>query len=485
MNIKLLNLNSKFITMRTKGILIIVTLLFVNFTAFAQQIPNSNFETWTDTYNAEGWNSLNLEVSIFNFHSAEQSTDVEEGIYSAKLTSGELLGQFIPGLITLGEIDIENQSIGGGIPFGERPTGLCYFFKYLPEGNDTTYMISLLTKWNEATENTDTIGMTAYFTSNETSAYTQVNVPYIYNSEEIPDTLNVIFLSSGFTGTVGSTLLVDNVSMLYTDVIISPTFCFSATDTAPFDFTTDFMDIPNAVSYKLDVAHDANFTNFLTIYENWDIGLNTSYYVGTIVQPSLYFYRVRVNYGTEISMNSNTIAVPLPTLSLDATEVASNSFKANWGDPINTANYYIDVATDIDFQSFVSGYENLYVNDGTISLLIENLNVETEYFYRVRVEYENGDYLSENSNTVSVNTTVSINDIISENIKVYSENNTIVILTETQSLPNKIVVYNIQGKEVKSISNPKGKEIVFVKNAGMYIVNLQYDDFVVNKKVVR
>ncbi len=462
-----------------KNIVITFGIIFINLISFSQQIPNGDFEIWSDANNAQDWNSVNFD-SPLNLHSAVSTTDMHQGNFAAELESQQdaIFGQFVPGLITLGDIDVVNASITGGIVFTERPTGISYFFKYLPQGGDTTYMISLLTKWNDATQQTDTIGMTGYFTTDTYDTYTELNVPFVYKSLETPDTLNVIFLSSGFVGTVGSTLLVDDVTLLY-GAVISPTLCFSASDTTYNQFTTKCMNIPDASSYELDVSENSDFTSFVLGYEDLNIGADTFAVVD--VPTGLYFYRKRVNYGTETSINSNTIAVPMPILNLDATSITSSSFIANWQSAKNATDYYIDVATDESFANIVSGYDNLSVGNVT-NYLIENLNSETEYFYRIRTQYDT--YTSENSNVISVNTAVGIENIISENINVYSDKDNIVIFCNNEYLPKGIAIYNIQGKQVTSLTNITSSEIIKLRKQGIYIIKLRFNDFVISKKVV-
>lgn len=460
----------------TKFLFLFIAFSSLLFSAKSQQITNGDFENWTDGNDAEVWNSFNF----LSFHSATQSSNAHGGTYAANLTSGSLLGQFMPGLITLGVIDMANQTITGGIPFTDRPTGISYFFKYQAQNNDTSYMIALLTKWNDATQQTDTVGMTGYFTADTYVNYTELNVPFFYNSTETPDTLNVIFISSGFNGTAGSTLIIDDVTLLY-GAVISPTFCFPASEITYSSFTTRCMTIPSASSYRLDVSESIDFASFVSGYEDLDIGTDTFAIVN--LNAGLYFYRKRVVYGSETSINSNKMAVPMPCLNADATNISSNSFTANWQIANNATNYIIDIATDANFTNILTSYNNLSVGN-TASYLIQNLEVETEYFYRVRVEYEDGNYLSRNSNVISVQTSVGIENIVSGKIKIYSSDNKAFIINNNKELPNNITIFNIQGKKIKTITNPKNKEVLFIENKGMYIVNLQYPGFVINKKVI-
>ena len=223
-------------------------ILLIFFTAniySQQQIPNGNFENRTNN-EADFWNSsINAGVTIYT---AEQTSDSYQGNYAAKLTSMSVFGQFIPGFITLGEINFTDMTLTGGTPYTDRPDGINFFFKYLPSGVDTMFFAAFLTHWNNTAFETDTIGMTGYFTADTYDSYTQINLPFIYTSAETPDTLNIIFTSSGFNGNGGSTLFIDSLSMINGSVI-SPTFCFPATDITGSSFTANRMTMPNAESY--------------------------------------------------------------------------------------------------------------------------------------------------------------------------------------------------------------------------------------------
>jgi len=90
----------------------------------------------------------------------------------------------------------------------------------------------------------------------------------------------------------------------------------------------------------------------------------------------------------------STIDAPVATA---ATGVDVDSFTANWNAVDGATGYYLDVATDSDFTSYVTGYQNLSVA-GT-SKSVTGLSVFTTYYYRVRAT--NGSTTSENSNTIT------------------------------------------------------------------------------------
>ena len=181
-------------------------------------IPNAGFETWTDANTATSWTS----VSLLTLHSMTRSTDSHSGTYAAQLKTQTFLTQTVPGICDLGTIDLLSQAIGGGTPFTGRPDTLKGFFKYTPVGADSMLVLITFTKTNSGVP--DTIGVGAITCSYTVSNYTEFAVPIYYNPAytENPDTMNIILLSSvAATGGNGSTLLVDDLSLVYNPVGIS------------------------------------------------------------------------------------------------------------------------------------------------------------------------------------------------------------------------------------------------------------------------
>jgi hypothetical protein len=87
---------------------------------------------------------------------------------------------------------------------------------------------------------------------------------------------------------------------------------------------------------------------------------------------------------------------------LSAETVNAVSFTARWSDVPDAERYYIDVSSNEEFSSFVSGYEDR--ETATINtFLVEPLSPGTNYYYRVRAGAEATQ--SENSNIQQVSTT--------------------------------------------------------------------------------
>ena len=88
---------------------------------------------------------------------------------------------------------------------------------------------------------------------------------------------------------------------------------------------------------------------------------------------------------------------PSAPVATDASDVTNESFTANWNTASGANDYELDVATDGSFNNIVVALKNLAPS----STAVDNLDDNTEYFYRVRGTL-NGATPSANSNTISV-----------------------------------------------------------------------------------
>ena len=194
----------------------------------------------------------------------------------------------------------------------------------------------------------------------------------------------------------------DSVEIIF--VPVSP-ISLSATDVETRSFTANWEMVDAVQSYRLDVSTDSTFTNFLTGYENRDVGLSTSENVGNIQPGTTYFYRVRAIAGDLlVSANSRVIettSFPDIPVAVSATNRNAITFTAEWQPADGARNYHIDVATDPDFEIIIPEYDDLNIGNVT-SFKIDNLDPGSNYFYRVRSIA--GTRISENSNIVATST---------------------------------------------------------------------------------
>jgi hypothetical protein len=93
--------------------------------------------------------------------------------------------------------------------------------------------------------------------------------------------------------------------------------------------------------------------------------------------------------------------IPSAPVANSATGITSSGFTANWSAVSLATGYYLDVATDSAFTSYVSGYQNKDVSN-VASYAITGLSDNTNYYFRLRAYNSSG--LSSNSATVTVKT---------------------------------------------------------------------------------
>lgn len=99
-----------------------------------------------------------------------------------------------------------------------------------------------------------------------------------------------------------------------------------------------------------------------------------------------YYFRARSAagcWGPEGSATVTILSVPVAPTATAATLPTSNSFSANWNNVGGATGYFLDVATDSGFTSFVTNYDNRSVGN-VLTFSVTGLNPATTYYYRVR-----------------------------------------------------------------------------------------------------
>ncbi len=184
----------------------------------------------------------------------------------------------------------------------------------------------------------------------------------------------------------------------------------AATSVTSNSFTANWNSSSGATGYRLDVATNNLFSNFVGGYQDLDVGNLLSWNVSGLSGTPSNYYRVRAYNASGTSGNSATILVPPPApppapAVQAATSVTSNSFTANWNGSSGAIGYRLDVSTNNLFSSFVSGYQNLDVGN-LLSWNVSGLNGSLTNYYRVRAYGVNG--TSSNSATVTVVASTSL-----------------------------------------------------------------------------
>lgn len=79
--------------------------------------------------------------------------------------------------------------------------------------------------------------------------------------------------------------------------------------------------------------------------------------------------------------------------------ITTKSFIAKWAGPDYAKGYYLDVASDENFNNYLPGYQNLYVGDTTKYLVTVNDSTIKKVYYRVKCDYDS--VISDYSSTIS------------------------------------------------------------------------------------
>ncbi len=172
-------------------------------------------------------------------------------------------------------------------------------------------------------------------------------------------------------------------------------------------FEAHWNKVTGAVSYEVDVATDEGFTQFVENYQSKKIN-ELSILITGLEANTPYYYRVRANISNQTSKSSNIINVTTEALDVPevypATEVSATGFRVHWKKMPIVTTYVLEVALDEKFRQGISNYDSVEVPSTDTTLLVTDVEVNKQYFYRVKIKQANS--YSEYSNVQSVFTSV-------------------------------------------------------------------------------
>ncbi len=189
---------------------------------FTQQIPNSGFESWVSVGNFENpehWDTGNQTVLGVSIITTTKTSNSHSGSWAAQMETINFLTFTVPGLVTLGdfEVDIWSQqfSITGGVPFDEKPHRLNLYYTYNPAPGDKM-SIGVWLLANTANPTPDTVGIALYESDTPVNDFTLLSLEINYLSEDTPELLNIVAVSSNPDNpTAGSVLRIDDLEFDY------------------------------------------------------------------------------------------------------------------------------------------------------------------------------------------------------------------------------------------------------------------------------
>lgn len=204
--------------MKKQFLLLMGTVLFSTFSLFAQQPVNGSFETWPSADVVTGWGTTTqvlaglgapgqgLETKNTN------ATYISNGTASIKLMTKYVAaaGDSIAGVANLGALVFNGAGIDAyGQPFTGRPDSISFSIAFIPVAGDSGIFQAY------ATKNTVDVFGTGFLLTAGVPTMTKVTLPFTYSSALTPDTLNIIYSTGYNVAHVGSTMYVDNVTLIY------------------------------------------------------------------------------------------------------------------------------------------------------------------------------------------------------------------------------------------------------------------------------
>ncbi|HEU4710046.1 MAG TPA: Calx-beta domain-containing protein [Pyrinomonadaceae bacterium] len=144
------------------------------------------------------------------------------------------------------------------------------------------------------------------FGTNETSK--SFTIPIVNDTaSEVNETINVTLLNASLSFTLGSPSSA-TVTIVDNDTVSPPT-ANPASSVSSGNFTANWNGSAGATGYRLDVSTNSSFTDFVSGYQNLDVGNALNRNVSGLISSTPYFYRVRAYNSASISSNSNTVGV--------------------------------------------------------------------------------------------------------------------------------------------------------------------------------
>lgn len=146
---------------------------------------NLDFEYWTDSTGAFGYQAEGFFVVNMLFQQRD-TVQPKNGQFSLNLNTAQL------------NSSVAQSSARSDEPYTGRPTLLTGWTRYEISGNDTAYVVVHLTKLGR------TVGQGLHtFRAGDSQNWLPVEVPVTYSSNEIPDTLTLLFYLEPVVDTSG------------------------------------------------------------------------------------------------------------------------------------------------------------------------------------------------------------------------------------------------------------------------------------------
>jgi hypothetical protein len=283
-----------------KNFTLSIILVSCYFGSAIAQIPNGDFEDWTDfgSYeNPDSWITSNDQDGS-GTETVKLTEDAFSGISAARLENEEDDN----GNVVVATL-ISGNTLSGktGFAYSQRPAFLQGYYMYKPKnGNDSCYIIVRLTHFNTVSQSTETIGTAVFSSADESEEYLLFSSAINYSSPTDPDTATIEIRAGKFSGG-------NEGSRLYVDAL---TFEDAATGVSqPATSFTQPLIFPNPAQDVIGINTSINTSAILTITDPVSnkvlkslpvTGHHQQFSLGDLL-PGVYIYRLineRSNVGS-------------------------------------------------------------------------------------------------------------------------------------------------------------------------------------------
>jgi hypothetical protein len=195
-----------------------ILIAFFPFVMFSQ-VPNNGFESWTNmgTYdNPDQWGTLNDYTASAGVFTCYKGTPGNPGSSYLKLITMSVPGMGImPGIAVSGALNTTTLKATSGFPYAIRPQSLKGKWQFMAFGSDQGYISVLLSRWNSASSQRDTIAYAYEALPGMVMSWGSFTIPLVYASGADPDSAIIFASASNATGatiTANSYLYLDDLA---------------------------------------------------------------------------------------------------------------------------------------------------------------------------------------------------------------------------------------------------------------------------------
>lgn len=193
--------------------LLLLAFSFCVLTATAQ-IPNFSFENWTNKGSYEipaQWGTLNNTTASDNVFTVTKASPGSPGSFYMKITSRTIGAAVVGGIAVCGELDSISKKAKSGFAYSAQPASFTGKWQHMIFGTSQGSVKAILTKWNNALNKRDTIGIASKTLTGMAMSWANFTVNFVYFNSDMPDSCIIELRSSGNAPADQDYLWVDNL----------------------------------------------------------------------------------------------------------------------------------------------------------------------------------------------------------------------------------------------------------------------------------